>query len=157
MGRRLRGKVARSEETYLDEEQQVEILCDLERQADSKGFRYITLALIFIISLLLAFLATSATIALTMLSLSSLALTAFKVSRPNECNGPLSRWSTLLNALLNVAIVLSKLRGSAYVWMDVHVMPTFIVFLAGVLQHGSEQAKASLEDLQRQRYKLKGV
>lgn len=158
-----------STEPILDEEEQEQVIEALhgENRSSSKAFRRTISGLALFSSLVVAALVDRRSIMVSLLSITSLVMTAFTLHYlPDESlhdiDGPLARFLPLLNGVLASTVIIIDLikastSKSAPKRISVQCLPLVHFFLATFVRWSARLTTRSIEELEKKRYKLKGA
>lgn len=168
---RLRKRMQRTRETILDEQEQDEIVAALVRQnhSSSKTYRFIGAILCLVPTVLTAHLMTRHSLLFSLLSISSLVMTAFTLyflpaDEFDGLEGPLARFLLPLNGLLASVItclvwIKADKHDDGFYSTDtsIHIIPLVMYILAVTIQYSARATSRAIQALERKRYALKGV
>jgi hypothetical protein len=167
---RRRTKRLLQNDSIPDEEEQEEIIEELryDNQMATKSFKFVIALLSVCTTIPMAFLIQRRNILQHILGITSLLMTAFMLQylpeeAPTALHGPLARYSSPLNGLLVILVLLlaySKAesgRPVIEVAQSLSIIPLIMHFIATMIRRSAAQTASELEALERQKYTLKGV
>lgn len=157
-------------EHILDDEEQDQIVktLSLQNQQHGHSFSNIIAALCLVPTVAIAALTTTRNIAISFLSISSLAITAFTLKflpsdSGDELNGPLAQYLPMLNGVLAITITcIQYLRSSpgftaVELLTSLHTLPLFMYLISTLLRISIATTTRQIAILEDSKYKLKGA